>query len=72
MIALSTSGIGLLTIAEAASAAQVSPVTVRSWIRRDKLCAVQFMGHVHVVEIELYDMELLMRHSRKGRKRADH
>jgi len=61
----------LLTINEAADQAEVSPVTVRSWIRRGQLAGVWFEGHLYVIEIEVLDTELKMRHARKGRKRAD-
>jgi uncharacterized protein YjcR len=68
---LNEEDVGLLTIAEAAQQFKVHPATIRSWIRRDQLAAVWFQGHLHVVEAAFYETEHLMRHARKGRKRAD-
>jgi transposase-like protein len=70
-MSLSEEDVGLLTIAEAATQFQVNPVTIRSWIRRDQLAAVWLQGRLHVVEAAFYETEHLMRHARKGRKRAD-
>jgi len=68
---MSLSEKALLTINEAADQAEVSPVTVRSWIRRGQLASMWFEGRLHVIEIDLLDTELKMRHARRGRKRAD-
>ena len=71
MSPLNEEDVGLLTIAEAAQQFKVHPATIRSWIRRDQLAAVWFHGRLHVVEAAFYETEHLMRHARKGRKRAD-
>lgn len=59
--------IGLLTSAEAAEAAGVTPATIRSWVRRYSLTQTVVDGVTYLAEREVLDCERDRR--RSGRRR---
>jgi len=64
---LTTRDIGLLTIAEAAEIAEVTPSTIRVWIARHKLPTTRIQGRVMVSELAFYDCEKARRDTPEGR-----
>ena len=67
MTPLTTRDLGLLTLAEAAQIAEVSPVTVRVWIGRHNLLTTRIFGQVMVSELEFLDCEKARRNTPEGR-----
>ena len=67
MSPLTSRDIGLLTIAEAAQIAEVTPSTIRVWIARHKLPTTRVLGQVMVSEMAFYDCEKARRDTPEGR-----
>jgi Helix-turn-helix domain len=67
MSPLSSRDIGLLTIAEAAQIAEVTPSTIRVWITRYELPTTRFFGRVMVSELAFLDCEKGRRDTPEGR-----
>lgn len=61
---------GLLTLKEAAAAVHVSVKTVRHWVARDQVYAVEWEGQTYVGERSLYDCELARRTGQGARRRS--
>lgn len=61
--------LGLITVEEAASACGVTPATVRQWVRRYCLPAVQWSGRTLVSELAVLDCERARRREPRGRPR---
>jgi len=59
--------IGLLTIAEAAQIAEVTPSTIRVWIARHNLPTTRALGQVMISELAFYDCEKERRDTPEGR-----
>lgn len=57
MSPLTSRDIGLLTIAEAAQIAEVTPSTIRVWIARHKLPTTRALGQVMISELAFLDCE---------------
>jgi len=67
MSPLTPRDIGLLTIAEAAQIAEVTPSTIRVWIARHKLPTTRVLGRVMVSELAFLDCEKARRDTPEGR-----
>lgn len=67
MSPLTPHDIGLLTIAEAAEIAEVTPSTIRVWITRHKLPTTRVLGRVMVSELAFLDCEKARRDTPEGR-----
>jgi excisionase family DNA binding protein len=66
-VSLSEEDIGLLTIAEAADVAEVTPSTIRVWIARHKLPTTRVQGRVMLHELAFLDCERARRNTPEGR-----
>jgi len=67
MSPLTLRDIGLLTIAEAAQIAEVTPSTIRVWITRHKLPTTRALGQVMLSELAFLDCEKARRDTPEGR-----
>ena len=67
MSPLTLRDLGLLTVAEAAQIAEVSPVTIRIWITRHKLPTTRIQGRVVLHELAFLDCERDRRNTPEGR-----
>lgn len=66
---LPVDGQGLMTIEEAAARVAVSPITVRTWIKRHGLKRVQWKGRLWLIEADVLECERARRSSGRAHQR---